>query len=328
MTPAVPRQASEISDAWLAGVVPDWPRGAVRVERIGAERGIGGVVIRVRADTGRSVIVKLPIPGERRSIGSLSREARVYAHLGGGAGLRMPDVFHATSDADAPVIVLGDVGHLRQGDDVAGCSLEDAHRAVAELGRFHRRWSDPADLAQLVADDVAVSFTTWWEQLADRVADGVPAARDRARRLAGDQGASVVDALADRFDEVVALGQDPVTLVHRDFRLDNLFFDGDGIVVVDWANPSVGRGAIDLGGFIGRCLTIDPTDADVTALIATYTAAFGDAPPDVEADVRRGAWYWLGWAVLVLTTMTLEAGPRAVVETWIRRLTPLLHRTL
>ena len=50
------------------------------------------------------------------------------------------------------------------------------------------------------------------------------------------------------------LSQPPTTLIHGDFRLDNLFFRADGLTVIDWQLISRGRAAYDLAYFMSQSL--------------------------------------------------------------------------
>jgi aminoglycoside phosphotransferase (APT) family kinase protein len=51
-------------------------------------------------------------------------------------------------------------------------------------------------------------------------------------------------------------------LLHGDYRLDNIFFRGDGIVAIDWDLVSQGRGILDWAYFIMGTLR---EDVDVTS---------------------------------------------------------------
>ena len=63
------------------------------------------------------------------------------------------------------------------------------------------------------------------------------------RDLAEEYGLRLVDHL----DQLV---EEPLTFVHGDYRLDNMFFDGDGLTVVDWQNSAVANGLYDVAYFL------------------------------------------------------------------------------
>ena len=125
----------------------------VSVKRIGQDRGIGGCVLRVRG-SGGSVVVKLPLEEDPSSQDWLRREIDVYAAIGAGAGIGVPAVLHSAADEYRAALIMEDLGRLRSGDDVVGCSRDDAEVAVAALGRFHGRWMRDSRLTILEQDGV------------------------------------------------------------------------------------------------------------------------------------------------------------------------------
>ena len=69
-------------------------------------------------------------------------------------------------------------------------------------------------------------------------------------------------------DDLAAM---PHTLVHFDFRADNLFFDTDGsIVVIDWQAISQGGGVADVGYFVSQNLSTDDRRAHEPELLHAY----------------------------------------------------------
>ena len=70
-------------------------------------------------------------------------------------------------------------------------------------------------------------------------------------------------------DDLAAM---PHTLVHFDFRADNLLFDRDGsVAVIDWQTISQGGGAADVGYFLSQNLsTAGPTRHTRLDLLRAY----------------------------------------------------------
>jgi aminoglycoside phosphotransferase (APT) family kinase protein len=118
----------------------------------------------------------------------------------------------------------------------------------------------------------------------------------------------------------------PWTLLHQDYRVDNLFFDEgspDGsVVVIDWQGIGRGPGIYDLCYFLGGSLTVDDRRANERALVETYHARLverGVADYDLDTlwhDYRFGHLTSCSTAVLVGATFDLanERG-KALVET-------------
>jgi aminoglycoside phosphotransferase (APT) family kinase protein len=103
-------------------------------------------------------------------------------------------------------------------------------------------------------------------------------------------------AAAPRWDEVLAqLRSGPPTLVHNDFRLDNIIFRPDGTpVILDWQVPAIGRGTHDLAFLLAGSMDYDllkdswrPLGIAIAA--SSWVTHF---PGEVRALTapRRGRW--------------------------------------
>jgi aminoglycoside phosphotransferase (APT) family kinase protein len=110
----------------------------------------------------------------------------------------------------------------------------------------------------------------------------------------------------------------PYTVVHSDFRADNLVFEGGGgrvpIATVDWQTVTYGVAATDLAFVIGTSLGRDERREHEAALVERYHRALLDGGVtgyDAErcwADYRRWACY--GVMFLVPSTVLVERTER------------------
>ena len=66
---------------------------------------------------------------------------------------------------------------------------------------------------------------------------------------------ALVDRLVPRLDAYLRARPQPWTIIHGDFRADNLLFGGDRVVVVDWQTVGLGPGPSDLSYLLGASLT-------------------------------------------------------------------------
>ena len=85
-----------------------------------------------------------------------------------------------------------------------------------------------------------------------------------------------------------ALAAEPVTLVHSDFRLDNLFFDdaAQNIVLCDWQTLLSGPVGIDLAYFLSASLVQDSPE-DIDELLVFYHGALQAEGIDITLDKLR-----------------------------------------
>jgi hypothetical protein len=243
------------------------------VETISEGVGLIGQVLRLRPRYDRpeegapaSLVAKFPaaVP-ENREIGRLfrfyEREVRFYQELAGRVGIATPRPYYAAMDLERGdyVLLLEDLAPGRRlGDQVSSCSLAEAELAVGEAARLHAIWWQHPDLARLdwmpyVNDPVnkAAQQQFWqsWEPFLQRFADRLPAWLPEAGRKLGEN----IEAILDDF------AQEPHTIIHGDYRLDNMFFGEEGgrptLAVIDWQITCRGRATFDVAYF--TCTSLD-----------------------------------------------------------------------
>ena len=97
-----------------------------------------------------------------------------------------------------------------------------------------------------------------------------------------------VAALAERFvgglDRYLAHRPLPWTVVHGDFRLDNLMFGGERVAVLDWQTVRLGPAMSDVAYFIGSALHAEERRANEEALVREYHATLTAAGGSIEWD--------------------------------------------
>ena len=170
------------------------------------------------------------------------------------------------------MLLLEDMAPARVGDNVAGCSNEDAELAVREIAKFHAAfWESPrrkdwgwmSNFDQDAEVEQGRYRRLWNPFLAkvDRVLP--PALLDIGQKLS-DNEASIKRQL----------GEPPRTIVHGDYRLDNMFFGtseaGSSFTVIDWQKPTLGRGVADLGYFVAFCMDTEQRRATELGLLKVY----------------------------------------------------------
>ena len=237
-----------------------------RVEVIGTDRGIGGLVARVHLEYApteagpATLVAKLPSEDERNRSGGRflrfpQREVGFYTEIAPTLPLGTPRCHFAAvdDDGDGFILLLEDLDHLTAGDDSAGCTDAEAEAAIDALAAMHAAcWRSPL-----------LSGVGWMPAIGE-IDPGRVRVYTLALREARDLGESVahlvpteaqplLDEIAPRFEDAIErLGRAPQTLVHGDFRLDNLFFPresteaGGWPTAIDWSNAMLGPGAYDV----------------------------------------------------------------------------------
>jgi len=179
-----------------------------------------------------------------------------YKKIAHQTSLRTPKQYYGQFDHQAQkgVIILEDLTALRAGDQVAGCSISDAEIAIKDMAYFH---SDFWESDKLNAISWLASFNKNVEGLHQRYLDAWPAFVEKFGHQLSDQVLSINEKVAQHGIAIRnRLAETPQTFVHGDFRLDNLFFDHNEIVVLDWGGYRKGTCMWDVNQFL--CQSLSP----------------------------------------------------------------------
>jgi hypothetical protein len=102
-----------------------------------------------KAQGPESVIAKFPAAIEQtrdfaRQFKFYEREVNFYDRVGKEVSLPGPRCLYAAHDVqtDAFLLLLEDLGDRRSGDQLQGCSAQDALLAIRQLASFHAEWWD------------------------------------------------------------------------------------------------------------------------------------------------------------------------------------------
>lgn len=283
--PTIPVDSQSVTAAWLSDVLRADVR-ACRLEQIAIGVGILGRLFRAHLDGGPnvpvSVVVKLPTldTGARSAIceelNFYFREVRFYQEIGLDNPLRPARPYFAAFDESTHdfVLVLEDLGRLRRADQIVGCSAEDAATVIDAVAGHHAHWWQNDRLASLhwldtystppFTSGVISNYRAGWPTFVERVgSDLSPAMRDYGERLP-----SLIPWL---FEE---LTRPPLTFLHGDLRLDQLFFAVDSddplVTALDWQIAGKGRGAYDVSYFLSQSLTADVRRSCEDQLLGRY----------------------------------------------------------
>lgn len=309
-----------VDAAWLSSVLGR-PGELAAIER--RSIGTGQVGENVRYDLTwsggaaepRTVVGKFPsLDPQSRATGGATmayvREVGFYRDAQHTVGVSTPRVHHIDEDieANAFVLIMDDLAPAEQGDQLAGCSVEHAELAIDQAIALHQpHWGGdfaeehPWAVGRNGADRVA--FAELFEVLVAPFCERYDGRLDRAT-LAKARW------LADNIETYLGSQRTPPTLVHGDFRLDNMLFAPEGdestapLTIVDWQTASMGRGPADAAYFVGAGLVPDLRREAEPALMQRYVSgivgAVGSAaePADVEFDYRVGAAAGLTMAIV------------------------------
>jgi hypothetical protein len=219
----------------------------------------------------RSVVVKLASddPTSRATgvgLGAYLREVSFYRNLAARIGGPLPECHLAEYDPAEGwfTLVLQDIAGARQGDQIAGCTVEEARAALLELARVQAP----------VLGDLALGTADWLNQPNPLnqalVTQLLPGFLERYGDRVAPEHAAVCERFVQSIDGWAADAQPPLGLVHGDYRLDNLLFADGTCTVVDWQTVSWGPAMLDASYFLGGGLTVEDRRAHEEELVRAY----------------------------------------------------------
>ena len=327
----IPTTIDEVTPGWLTAV-SGLRCETAEPEQIGVGIGVSSALYRVRL-TGpgcpSSVIVKLPALDPAAVFTSTVlrmyiREVGFFERLAADVPVRVPDLHHGAVDEETSrfVVVMEDLSTLRSVDQLEGMPLADAERAVDALAAWHARW-------WRAADDLAAAGTT--VSLGDPIYPAVlPLVFGEGwQKMIGEmEVAPSIAAIGPRFSDAIAgllhdLSQPPTTMLHGDYRADNILFDADGApVLLDFQLIGTGSGAYDLAYFVTQSLESGVAEANERRLFDRWREGLraggvpeDDLGEDLWLSYRKAALFCLVYPVVAGRGMDLsDPRQRALLE--------------
>jgi hypothetical protein len=278
------------------GLTPDWLTAVLRatgrlvagkvtgVTMTPVGNGMLGTNLRLKLDYDRiepqapaTLVAKLAAAGETSrasgaALGLYERETRFYQVIAPRLGACVATALFADIDASGATFCLlfEDLAPARGGDQLTGCSLADAEAAMDTAAAMHAPlWGDVATLTQPWMSRVQM-VGMYSAQLPPCVA----MIKTRFATLLDPGVPAILDAFAAKIDRWFAMQTTPFTIVHHDYRLDNMLFDARGgslpVAVLDWQTLMAGPGVLDASYFVGAGLLPEVRRAHEERLARRY----------------------------------------------------------
>ena len=322
-----------VKPEWLTNVLREagtLGKGSVTslsTEHVGEGVGFIGQIVRIkpeydRAESGApsTLIGKFPAAdAEIRQVAAMYGvyrcEVNFYREIADTITLGTPRCyFNAMSESgDEFVLLLEDLSATgRVGDQVAGCTLDEARLALKELATFHASWWQRTALermswlplfTELHRKSATEAYPQNWELCLERFGHLFS---PEIRATAPTLNVGIL-ALLDRFEQV------PQTIVHADYRLDNFFFGNPGsdyeLAVIDWQIACRGGAAYDVAYFTALNLEADVRRQHEDELLGLYHQTLmqqgvRDYPLDaLQNDYALSMLFYLGGIIGNVTTL-------------------------
>jgi hypothetical protein len=231
----------------------------------GAVKGPSTVVLKVAAadETSRATGLALRI---------FEVEVRFYLDLVSQLVAPVPTCLFGEVDAETGwfTLLLQDMAPAVQGDQLLGCTPDQAELALVELARLHASgWQRPELAALSWLNRTTPESSAFTSTL---IGGLFPGFLERYAELLTERQTEICTRLIDRLTPYLADRIGPMTVVHGDYRLDNLLFKGAAAVtIIDWQTATWGPPMTDASYFTACALADTDERAKLEpALIRTY----------------------------------------------------------
>ncbi|MFG1613273.1 phosphotransferase [Nonomuraea wenchangensis] len=288
-------------------------------------------------DAPTTFILKQTGPGEmsrrtgRRGYGFPGRpgfyatEVLFYRHVAPATSIRRPECWwsHLSAEGDEFALLLEDIKG-RPGDEQQGCTVSEAHLVMSNLARLHAPYWNAADtaLGGRITDDEAASYKR-------KMARNIEAVLGAVSGPLWEEAAPVIERFGEAADAWLLASSRPLTLVHCDFRLDNMLFTpGQGdqtCATVDWQTVLPGSPGRDLGLVLGASMPAAMASDHLPQLLGTYRARLRElgvtdySADDCYDDFRWGLFHGLHNVLTISRAVDMNERGAYLMEHWLSR---------
>ena len=241
------------------------------------------------------------------------KEVSYYKDLAPRTTARSPRVYASEIDEEHNFFLLmEDVSSYRMGSQVDGATAEECELCIDFLVNLHASfWNQLNGIGWLPnmsgsdnAKNMALGCEAGWPQLQEIFGKFVPSNIEAER----ERYLKAIPSLQAQLD------QQPKTLIHGDFRMDNMLFgqapEHDSLLVVDFQGPLKGNGINDVGYLLSHSAKTEVRREHERSLIERYSSGLINA--GVKDYSFKKAWndYRIGvlysWTVAVVIAGTMD----------------------
>ncbi len=324
-----PAHPSQVTTEWLSDVLGHAVTGFDSTP-VGEGVGMLGVIARLQLrydgphdNAPASVVVKCATDvAANRAVAMgfrvYEREVKFYQRLADKVGAGVPLCYFAEFDDESGdfMLVLEDFTGYRAGDQVEGCGVEDAEACIDVMARLHATFWNADSHPEL--DWMLADFQVDGELHRPGISGGFGVGWDPCISIFGAHIAPEIIEAGPRFAANVnelhlRMGDGAKTLIHGDFRLDNLLFgqtpEDHPMVLLDWQGTLVSKGTQDVAYLLSQNLRTPERRTHELALVTRYheqLVKHGVTNYSFEqawADYRLSVLYTFAYAVVIGGTL-------------------------
>ncbi len=205
-------------------------------------------------------------------------EVKLYNELAPEAPTGLPKIYLAeivpgTSDF---VIVMEDLSHLSMVSQSDGMSFEQALAAVKVLADIHAVWWNRVQTPEL--EWIPAMTGPRIEYVDGLLTQILPVFAAGFSDVLPPGGLALYEQFAGNYLKInqTIAARSPWTLAHQDYRVENLMFGDDEVVVLDWQGIGRGPGMYDLAYVLGGSMEIELRRQHEVELVTAYQQQLAD----------------------------------------------------
>ncbi len=202
--------------------------------------------------------------------GNYTNEVHFYTTLHPLTDIQTPQVLYVDIDPATSFfcLIMEDLHPAVQGDQIEGCSIEQAHLAVTQAARLHGPTWNMASLRDdpVVGDkgEKSITLVDIWNMVYGGFVE-------RYRHRLEDRHLALLERFTPKLEAYMTPPPEQFALTHGDYRLDNMLFGGPyPLAVVDWQTVAINHPLNDVAYFIGAGLQPDARRASERDLVRAY----------------------------------------------------------
>ncbi|WP_317930799.1 phosphotransferase [Halioxenophilus sp. WMMB6] len=254
-----------------------YPVAEVTTKKVGTGQTGASYRLYLQAEQGPKTLLAKVAAGDlqarARVKGGYAAEVGFYDQLVDTIDARTPKCWYAAISEDHLhfTLLLEDLAPRVPGVQVEACDLVRAQAAIRNLAALHApRWNDPKlfELGFLMNTHSPEAAAFIGQLTVSSAATYV----ESYRRELGEANAKTIIEAAAAIGRWIGKLAPNFSVLHGDYRLDNLMFGADpnDVVVLDWQTAAVGAPTRDLAYFLGTSLKTDQRREHESALVALY----------------------------------------------------------
>ena len=278
-----------------------------------------------------TLVAKFPAADDRArtmagAAGAYYNEVMFYRVLAPKTSIRIPAVYGSEISADrgAFLLLLEDMAPAEPGVQMVGESRSHTVTALREAVKLAAAFYGDSSLGGLdhVVGSTRSRENAEFAQLL--LQDAWPGFVDRFGHVLDGDGLAFGERYVANYASAAAGYDGPTTLVHGDFRSENILFHHDTATTVDWQTPAEASPLTDIAYFLGGSVEVDDRRLWERELLSSCRRQFADAGVELaEAECwdlyRRAAMHGIIITVLGATFSSPDPRGDEMFSTMIRR---------